>query len=79
MKKIFTMMVVFAASVASAFATVFTPAYNANGEATVPFECLKADGSITLEKGTDGSIIVKNDGKGNGYFEIELPAGGVLM
>lgn len=44
MKKIFTMMVVFAASVASAFAAVFTPAYNANGEATVPFECLKASG-----------------------------------
>lgn len=77
MKKIFTMMVVFAASVASAFATVFTPEYNANGEATVPFECLKADGSITLEKGTDGSIIVKNDGSGNGYFEIELPVEGV--
>lgn len=77
MKKIFTMMVVFAASVASAFATVFTPAYNANGEATVPFECLKASGSITLEEGTDGSIIVKNDGKGNGYFEIELPAEGI--
>lgn len=77
MKKIFTMMVVFAASIASAFATVFTPEYNANGEATVPFECLKADGSITLEKGTDGSIIVKNDGSGNGYFEIELPAEGI--
>lgn len=77
MKKIFTMMVVFAASVASAFATVFSPAYNANGEATVPFECLKADGSISLEKGTDGSIIVKNDGSGNGYFEIELPAEGI--
>lgn len=76
MKKIFTTMVIFAASVASAFATVFTPKYNANGEATVPFECLKADGSITLEKGTDGSIIVKNDGSVNGYFEIELPAGG---
>lgn len=77
MKKIFTTMVIFAASIASAFATVFTPEYNANGEATVPFECLKADGSITLEKGTDGSIIVKNDGKGNGYFEIELPAEGI--
>lgn len=77
MKKIFTMMVVFAASVASAFASVFTPAYNANGEATVPFECLKASGSITLEKGTDGSIIVKNDGTGEGYFEIELPAEGI--
>lgn len=77
MKKIFTMMVVFAASVASAFATVFTPEYNANGEATVPFECLKADGSITLEEGTDGSIIVKNDGSGNGYFEIDLPAEGI--
>lgn len=78
MKKIFTMLVVFAASVASAFATVFTPEYNANGEATVPFECLKADGSITLEKGgADGSIIVKNDGSGNGYFEIELPAEGI--
>lgn len=77
MKKIFTMMVVFAASVASAFATVFTPAYNANGEATVPFECLKASGGITLEKGADGSIIVKNDGSGNGYFEIELPAEGI--
>lgn len=77
MKKIFTMMVVFAASVASAFATVFTPAYNANGEATVPFECLKASGSITLEEGTNGSIIVKNDGSGNGYFEIELPAEGI--
>ena len=77
MKKIFTMMVVFAASVASAFASVFTPVYNANGEATVPFECLKADGSITLEKGADGSIIVKNDGTGEGYFEIELPAEGI--
>ncbi len=77
MKKIFTMMVVFAASVASAFATVFTPVYNANGEATVPFECLKAEGSISLEKGADGSIIVKNDGSGNGYFEIELPADGI--
>lgn len=77
MKKIFTMMVVFAASVASAFATVFTPAYNANGEATVPFECLKANGSISLEKGTDGAIIVKNDGTGEGYFEIELPAKGI--
>ena len=71
------MMVVFAASVASAFATVFTPEYNANGEATVPFECLKADGSISLEKGADGSIIVKNAGSGNGYFEIELPAEGI--
>lgn len=77
MKKIFTMMVVFAASVASAFATVFTPAYNANGEATVPFECLKASGGITLEKGADGSIIVKNDGSGKGYFEIDLPAEGI--
>lgn len=78
MKKIFTMMVVFAASVASAFATVFTPEYNANGEATVPFECLKADGSITLERGgADGSIIVKNDGSGTGYFEIDLPAEGI--
>lgn len=77
MKKIFTTMVIFAASIASAFATVFTPEYNANGEATVPFDCLKADGSITLEKGTDGSIIVKNDGSGNGYFEIELPAEGI--
>lgn len=78
MKKIFTMMVVFAASVASAFATVFTPEYNANGEATVPFECLKASGSITLEKGgADGSIIVKNDGSGTGYFEIDLPAEGI--
>lgn len=77
MKKIFTMMVVFAASVASAFASVFTPAYNANGEATVPFECLKADGCISLEKGADGSIIVKNAGTGNGYFEIELPADGI--
>lgn len=77
MKKIFTMMVVFAASVASAFATVFTPAYNANGEATVPFECLKADGSITLKKGADGSIIVKNNGTGEGYFEIDLPAVGI--
>lgn len=77
MKKIFTMMVVFAASVASAFATVFTPKYNADREATVPFECLKADGSISLEKGADGSIIVKNDGSGDGYFEIELPAEGI--
>lgn len=77
MKKIFTMMVVFAASVASAFASVFTPKYNANGEATVPFECLKASGSITLEEGTGGSIIVKNNGSGNGYFEIELPAEGI--
>lgn len=77
MKKIFTMMVVFAASVASAFATVFTPKYNADREATVPFECLKADGSISLEKGADGSIIVKNNGSGDGYFEIELPAEGI--
>lgn len=77
MKKIFTMMVVFAASVASAFASVFTPKYNANGEATVPFECLKASGSISLEEGTGGSIIVKNDGTGEGYFEIELPAEGI--
>lgn len=77
MKKIFTMMVVFAASVASAFASVFTPEYDANGEATVPFECLKASGSITLEKGADGAIVVKNDGLGNGYFEIELPAEGI--
>lgn len=77
MKKIFTMMVVFAASVASAFATVFSPEYNANGEATVPFECLKASGSITLEKGADDAIVVKNDGSGNGYFEIELPAKGI--
>lgn len=77
MKKIFTMMVVFAASVASAFASVFTPEYNANGETTVPFECLKADGCISLEKGADGSIIVKNAGTGNGYFEIELPAEGI--
>lgn len=77
MKKIFTMMVVFAASVASAFASVFTPEYNANGEATVPFECLKAAGCISLEKGAAGSIIVKNDGSGNGYFEIELPAEGI--
>lgn len=77
MKKIFTMMVVFAASVASAFATVFTPAYNANGEAKVPFECLKAKGSISLVKGADGAIVVKNDGSGNGYFEIELPAEGI--
>lgn len=77
MKKIFTMMVVFAASVASAFATVFTPAYNANGEAKVPFECLKAKGCISLVKGADGSIVVKNDGSGNGYFEIELPAEGI--
>lgn len=77
MKKIFTMMVVFAASVASAFASVFTPEYDANGEATVPFECLKASGSITLEKGADGAIEVTNDGSGNGYFEIELPAEGI--
>ena len=77
MKKIFTMMVVFAASVASAFASVFTPEYDANGEATVPFECLKASGSITLEKGADGAIVVKYDGSGNGYFEIELPADGI--
>lgn len=77
MKKIFTMMVVFAASVASAFASVFTPEYDANGEATVPFECLKASGSITLKKGADGAIEVTNDGSGNGYFEIELPADGI--
>lgn len=77
MKKIFTMMVVFAASVASAFATVFTPEYNADREATVPFECLKADGSISLEKGADGSIVVTNDGSGDGHFEIELPAEGI--
>ena len=38
---------------------------------------MKAEGSITLEKGADGSIIVKNDGTGDGYFEIELPAEGI--
>lgn len=50
MKKIFTMMVVFAASVASAFAEVWTPEYNDNMEATVPFSALKADGGIKIEQ-----------------------------
>lgn len=43
----------------------------------MPFECLKANGSISLEKGADGSIIVKNDGTGGGNFEIDLPAEGI--
>ena len=30
-----------------------------------------------LRGGADGSIIVKNDGTGEGYFEIELPAEGI--
>lgn len=30
-----------------------------------------------LKGGADGSIIVKNDGTGEGYFEIELPAEGI--
>lgn len=56
MKKIFTMMVVFAASVASAFAEVWTPEYNDNMEATVPFSALKADGGIKIEQVEGGGL-----------------------
>lgn len=78
MKKIFTMMVVFAASVASAFATVFTPEYNDNLEATVPFSALKAEGGIKIEQEKEGAIKVTSDGTG-GKLAIELPDEGIDM
>lgn len=78
MKKIFTMMVVFAASVASAFATVFTPEYNDNLEATVPFSALKAEGGIKIEQVKEGAIKVTSDGTG-GKLAIELPDEGIDM
>lgn len=76
MKKIFTMMVVFAASVASAFAEVWTPEYNDNMEATVPFSALKADGGIKIEQEKEGAIKVTSDGTG-GKLAIELPDEGI--
>lgn len=76
MKKIFTMMVVFAASVASAFAEVWTPEYNDNLEATVPFSVLKADGGIKIEQEKEGAIKVTSDGTG-GKLAIELPDEGI--
>lgn len=76
MKKIFTMMVVFAASVASAFAEVWTPEYNDNLEATVPFSALKADGGIKIEQEKEGAIKVTSDGTG-GKLAIELPDEGI--
>ena len=76
MKKIFTMMVVFAASVASAFADVWTPEYNDNLEATVPFSALKADGGIKIEQEKEGAIKVTSDGTG-GKLAIELPDEGI--
>lgn len=76
MKKIFTMMVVFAASVASAFADVWTPEYNDNLEATVPFTALKADGGIKIEQEKEGAIKVTSDGTG-GKLAIELPDEGI--
>lgn len=78
MKKIFTMMVVFAASVASAFASVFTPEYNDNLEATVPFSALKAEGGIKIEQEKEGAIKVISDGTG-GKLAIELPDEGIDM
>lgn len=76
MKKIFTMMVVFAASVASAFADVWTPEYNDNLEATVPFTALKAEGGIKIEQEKEGAIKVTSDGTG-GKLAIELPDEGI--
>lgn len=76
MKKIFTMMVVFAASVASAFAEVWTPEYNDNMEATVPFSALKVDGGIKIEQEKEGAIKVTSDGTG-GKLAIELPDEGI--
>lgn len=76
MKKIFTMMVVFAASVASAFADVWTPEYNDNLEATVPFSALKAEGGIKIEQEKEGAIKVTSDGTG-GKLAIELPDEGI--
>lgn len=76
MKKIFTMMVVFAASVASAFAEVWTPEYNDNMEATVPFSALKAEGGIKIEQEKEGAIKVTSDGTG-GKLAIELPDEGI--
>lgn len=78
MKKIFTMMVVFAASVASAFAEVWTPEYNDNMEATVPFSALKADGGIKIEQVEGGAIKVTSDGT-DGKLAIELPDEGIDM
>lgn len=76
MKKIFTMMVVFAASVASAFADVWTPKYNDNLEATVPFTALKAEGGIKIEQEKEGAIKVTSDGT-DGKLAIELPDEGI--
>lgn len=76
MKKIFTMMVVFAASVASAFADVWTPEYNDNLEATVPFSALKAAGGIKIEQEKEGAIKVTSDGT-DGKLAIELPDEGI--
>lgn len=76
MKKIFIMMVVFAASVASAFAEVWTPEYNDNMEATVPFSALKADGGIKIEQVEGGAIKVTSDGT-DGKLAIELPDEGI--
>lgn len=76
MKKIFTMMVVFAASVASAFADVWTPEYNDNLEATVPFSALKVEGGIKIEQEKEGAIKVTSDGTG-GKLAIELPDEGI--
>ena len=76
MKKIFTMMVVFAASVASAFADVWTPEYNDNLEATVPFSALKAEGGIKIEQEKEGAIKVTSDGT-DGKLAIELPDEGI--
>ncbi|MBL1006729.1 MAG: hypothetical protein JJO71_24145 [Escherichia coli] len=70
------MMVVFAASVASAFAEVWTPEYNDNLEATVPFSALKADGGIKIEQEKEGAIKVTSDGTG-GKLAIELPDEGI--
>ena len=76
MKKIFTMMVVLAASIASAFAEVWTPQYNDQKEATVPFSALKASDGITIEQESDGSVKVTSDGS-NGKLAIELPDEGI--
>lgn len=70
------MMVVFAASVASAFAEAWTPEYNDNLEATVPFSALKAEGGIKIEQEKEGAIKVTSDGTG-GKLAIELPDEGI--
>lgn len=76
MKKIFTVMVALVASVASAFADVWTPEYNDNMEATVPFSALKASDGITIEQESGGAIKVTSDGT-NGTLAIELPDAGI--